>query len=441
MIASQVFLCILLLVAGYIIYKLCDEQEHLKRKLVRYENLESQEEYNKQLEDEIANKHNQAVYLEEQYEKFSRKLSTVRQELGVAEEALEFQSFGFYESQYNFLTSADYLIQLESIKKRQKQLIKSRSAVLCSTNWSILSSEKDGAKFMEGFQKLILTVFNENCDEIISKTRPGKIEKSRLSIEKKFLSLNKISGIIHCEITRKYLDLKFIQLDLIYEMELIKKEEKEKAQQALGDKKVRDAIEKAEREKQAADARAQSYRQKIDDIRRQLESSYQEEIILVGQQKEHLEDQVTKLSELLKQAQADSEAAENSSRMFKAGYVFVISNIGSLGKDMYRICSTRRSNEDSHIPEMAPVVPFPFDIHFKFFSSDVNESIKLLHEKFKDYRVNTANSRRDFFKISIEEIETAIKDLQQKTGNVKDITYNKNPEAGEYYQTQAKLKA
>jgi hypothetical protein len=179
-----------------------------------------------------------------------------------------------------------------------------------------------------------------------------------------------------------------------------------------------------------AEEREQKYQREIDEIR-------QKEISLARGEKEKYQEKLEQLESLLKEAQGDREAAEVRSRMIKAGHVFVVSNIGSFGRDIYRICATRSVDEDSYISGMTPVVPFPFDIHFKFFSGDVNETLRLLHEKFQDRRVNTANLRRDFFQVSFEEIVNAINAVRQQTGNLKNFTVEeKVPTAYEYRKTQ-----
>lgn len=450
---SQSLLLMLLLFSGIYIYRLCGEKEYLKKELNRYTTLSSKEDYIQELEDdisskhnqvihleekydtflqkidsaksklgileeglefedEIANKHNQVIYLEEQYEKFSRNVNSIKNELGILEEELELQSFGFYQPKYDFISSSDYLIQLDSIKSQQKQLAKNGSAVLCPISWSISDSKRDGKKFVTSFQKLILTVFNENCDEIISKTKPGKIEKSKLAIERKFSSLNKTSRIIQCEITEEYLKLKFCQLDLAYEMELIKQEEKEIAKQAQLDKRERDKIEKAEAEVRENEEREAIFQQRIYEIQRKQK----DEIAWSEVEKEEMRLEIERLQSSLKDTQNQREAAEIRVRRCKSGHIFVISNIGSFGRDIYRICLTTSVDEDNYIAVMNPIVPFPFDVHAKFFSEDAREVLKILHEKFHDRRVNKVNLRRDFFQVSFEEISQAIDSIRKNQG-------------------------
>ncbi|WP_256423080.1 GIY-YIG nuclease family protein [Tolypothrix sp. PCC 7910] len=125
----------------------------------------------------------------------------------------------------------------------------------------------------------------------------------------------------------------------------------------------------------------------------------------------------------------------SESRRLKSGYVYVVSNIGSLGRDVYRICMTSRGDE--YIKEMNPNVPFQFDIHFKIYSEDASDTLQQLHQLFDDKRVNIVNSRRDFFKVSMDEIEQAVKAIKKKTGLLRIDEFEQAPQAYEYRQTLA----
>jgi hypothetical protein len=116
----------------------------------------------------------------------------------------------------------------------------------------------------------------------------------------------------------------------------------------------------------------------------------------------------------------------------------VISNIGTLGRDVYRICMTKRNdNEDGYVRSMTPEVPFPFDIHFKFISEDASDTLRRLHQRFEDRRVNVVNPRREFFRVSYDEIAQAIEEIQKETGSLKNIRSERSPQAYEYRRTQA----
>ena len=114
-----------------------------------------------------------------------------------------------------------------------------------------------------------------------------------------------------------------------------------------------------------------------------------------------------------------------------AGYVYIISNIGAFGENIFKIGVTRRLEPLDRIRELSSAsVPFKFDVHALIFSYQAYNLEKELHNLFDNKRVNLVNNRKEFFNISIEEVETAL-------SKYKDLTFefNKIPDAEEYRET------
>jgi hypothetical protein len=422
----------ILIGTGVWLYVLSERNGSLRESLQRYSSISSQEDFNASLSQEIQARQQQAAYFEDQCISLEARLKDLRKEVSYLEEEAEIQAFGFYEPIYNFIVSDDYMHQLRSIRQQQRHMITNDLAILCPVGWTVGDSKKDGEKLVKNFKKLILKIFNAECDEIIKGVKIGRVELAQARIEKQFASLNKISQVIQCSIVNDYLSLKIRELQLQYELEIKKQEEREIASQVKKEKKEREEIEKAEVEIREAEERERVYQQELDEIQQK-----QMQLALTESEKAELELKVEGLTSLLEQAGVDREAAEARSRMIRSGHIFIISNIGSFGRNMYRICATRSVNEDSYISTMTPVVPFPFDIHFKFFSGDVNKTLKDLYDRFQDRRVNTANLRRDFFHASFEDIAHAVSEIRQRDGNLKNFSIEeKAPNAYEYRKTQ-----
>ncbi len=115
----------------------------------------------------------------------------------------------------------------------------------------------------------------------------------------------------------------------------------------------------------------------------------------------------------------------------RAGYVYVISNIGAFGGSVVKIGMTRRLEPLDRIRELGDAsVPFPFDIHALYFSDDAVTLETELHNAFAERRLNHANYRREFFFATPEEVRDI---LAQKLGNL--LEYAAKPEAEQYYQS------
>ena len=115
----------------------------------------------------------------------------------------------------------------------------------------------------------------------------------------------------------------------------------------------------------------------------------------------------------------------------KAGYVYVISNIGSFGEDIFKIGMTRRLEPMDRIKELSSAsVPFEFDVHAMIFSTDAPSLETALHQHFEKRSVNKVNLRKEFFKVSINEIESFVKENYNNT-----VEFTKTAIAKEYRQS------
>ena len=142
-------------------------------------------------------------------------------------------------------------------------------------------------------------------------------------------------------------------------------------------------------------------------------------------------DKIKELEDKLRNLEADKKTVLEREANAKAGFVYVISNIGSFGENIYKIGMTRRLEPMDRIKELSSAsVPFEFDVHAMIFSDNAPELESLLHKHFEKQSVNRVNLRKEFFHVSLDEIEKVVHD------NFNDIaTFTKVPIAKEYRQT------
>lgn len=151
----------------------------------------------------------------------------------------------------------------------------------------------------------------------------------------------------------------------------------------------------------------------------QLESSPDNADLLV--KKTALEDQLNEISKAL----SDIDYREANQ---KAGYVYIISNIGAFGPNVYKIGMTRRLDPQDRIDELGDAsVPFNFDVHAMIFSDDAPALEAALHKAFEDRKLNMVNTRREFFDVSLDEIKSVIRKNFDKTVEFIDV-----PDAEQY---------
>lgn len=384
------------------------------------------------LKEKLKSMQNNLVSLELEKVKFNKdiedlmnKIYKLERELSSLEDTLDINYHGLYEPKYEFENSSIYKTRLDAIRLRQKDMIKAKLATNHDLNWTIGNDKKKGKEFILDTIKLILRAFNNECDNIIIKVKFNNIEASEKKIKKVFDDLNKLTDMQNVSITNNYLKLKLEELYLKYEYECKLQAEKEE-QQAIKEQMREEA--KALKELEAAMKKIEKeethFNNAIKDIHYKIESASDKEKDKLLAKLKELED---KLLEIEKSKQDISNREKNT----RAGYVYVISNIGSFGENIYKIGMTRRLEPMDRVKELGDAsVPFAFDVHALIFSDDAPALENALHKKFENYSVNKVNLRKEFFNVSLEDIE---KEVNANHNAV--IEFTKIAEAKEYRES------
>ncbi len=401
--------------------------DRLRKDLRRYESLTSREERERQLDSNIA-------ALEKQEEFLTTQIRNLQQESRELDAKVYLQAIDYYEPKFNFIKSSEYIIHQKNIKLDQERMRKDGKAFISNIKLTLDGNQRKGDKMIKSLLNLIKEAFETQCEYAIREVKYNNVLILENRINNSFKKLNKLSEITHCEISREYLNLKIKELYLKYELEEKQQEEKQKEreirEQMKQEEKERLNFEKARREAEEAEQIEKQYEEDIEKVRREMEQA-------VGTQLDDYNRQIKYLQEQLSKAQADKEKAISDFTRLKSGYIYVISNIGSLGRDIYRIFMTKSSKPDAYVRTMNPSVPFPFDVHFKLFSEDASETEQYLHQQFNDKRVNIANEKREFFKVRLDEIEQVVQKIYRETGALTIEKFEKVPQALEYRRTQA----
>lgn len=317
-------------------------------------------------------------------------------------------SAGFYKSKYAFNDSKKFEDQMVLIKDRQRNMIKDNSAIICRTEWVVGDSRAEGKKMIDRIIKLGLSAFNVQCDNEILKVKFGNIGKAEEKIYKIFEVVNKLLEANHCNISSHFLKLKLEELQLAYEYQeqLFKEkaEQKELREQMREEEKARKEIERNQKEAEKEEKR---YLEALEKARAELDKKSESEKFSF----------LTKIADLefkLKEAQENKERAIAQAELTRSGHVYVISNLGSFGENVYKIGMTRRLDPQERIDELGDAsVPFEFDVHAMIKSEDAPALEKKLHDTFTGKRINKVNLRKEFFKVTLEEIEKEVKNFHK----------------------------
>ena len=414
-----------------------EEIRLLKLQLERYKPIiDVEAEANKQqreLEQLITQKQTEIKNLENDFNKLSsdyqsalETYSRLRKEISLYENKLDLIEFGVYEPIFDFEKSEDYREEQKKVIDRQKEMISSESAAICRTNWTIDGSEAKGRASTKRYIKLTLRAFNGECDSLIAKVKWNNVNQMRDRIIKSFETINKLGESQTVRIQYDYLDLKLKELNLEYEYQQKRQKEKEElraAQEAMREEeKVRREFEQAQKE---AEKEESAYQKALEKARKEMEQ-------VTGEKHYKLQAQIEKLEQELKEAQEKKERAISMAQQTKRGHVYVISNIGSFGEQVFKIGMTRRLEPEDRVKELGDAsVPFQFDIHAMIYSEDAPTLESELHKTFTDNKVNMLNYRKEFFNVTIDEIEKKVKEIGI------DAEFQKIPEAMEYRETMA----
>lgn len=336
------------------------------------------------------------------------------------------QECAIYEPRYDFATSLQYKEELDEVRQYQKDMIKDKSAVIYSENWTVDGSLAKGRKMTNGNIKVILRCFNSECEAAINKIKYNNIHTIEKRIQTSFNILNQAFKTAKVAITEDYLDLKFDELYLGYEFERKKAEEKEA---------LREQREK-EREEKALQKEVENKKKKINKEITHLQKLVKELNLRLAETKDENEkndilSQLEAANQNIKEYTDEEKELDYRLENLGAGYVYIISNIGAFGKDIFKIGVTRRLDPLERINELSSAsVPFKFDVHALIFSYNAYQLETELHNKFSKNRVNKVNNRKEFFKVSID-------DLEKELMNYKDLTieFTKTPDAEEYNES------
>jgi hypothetical protein len=376
-------------------------------------------------ESEVQKQIQQKISMLEELTAIEKQIDETKLDLIEFQNEVLLQSFGFYEPKFDFITSEEYKVRLDMIRKQQKEMVKNKVATYHSETWTVDGSKSKGNALNNSNIKITLNSFNNECDFAISKVTFNNMESMEKRIQRAFENINKVNKHNKIEIRSSYLKLKLDELHLAYEYAQKKEEEKEEQrlikEQMREEERVKREIEK---EKQKIEKEEKHFKQEIQNLQMRFLSAHQEERVT-------LETKIRELEEKLVLVEKDKEDVYNREQNTRAGYVYIISNIGSFGEDIYKIGMTRRLEPLDRVKELGDAsVPFSFDIHAMIFSDDAPKLEKALHDTFQDKSVNKVNYRKEFFHVSLTEIETVVKSNHNKT-----VEFTRIAEAKEYRET------
>lgn len=366
-------------------------------------------------------------------QKLEQKIYTLNAEIERKKEYIVFlddetlyQEFGLYTPVYNLMNSEAYKDKLSVVREQQKNMIKNNTAAYFPTNFTYNNSLAQGKKLVADNVKQILRAFNNECEAIIDKVKFNNVDSIRKRIIKSCDDLNKLNAKMQISISPAYVGLKLQEMNLCYEYAVKKQEEKEEQKRIRAEQREAQKLQKEiEEARKSSEKERTHYKNALHRAEVQLQSANGTERMILEERIAEIQQQISSIEEELKQI--DYREANQ-----RAGYVYIISNIGSFGENIYKIGMTRRLDPMDRVDELGDAsVPFGFDVHAMIFSDDAPALESALHRAFDSKKVNMVNTRREFFQVTLEEIEDVVKKNFDQT-----VEFTKIPRAQQYRESQ-----
>ncbi len=278
----------------------------------------------------------------------------------------------------------------------------------------------------------VVDAFNGKVDSILSRVKHDNAGKLEQEIRDAFTLVTfNGKGFRDARITEGYLAARLDELKwaaITHQLALQEREEQQCAKEQ--------AREEARAEKERARALHEAAKER-ETMRRAMEQAQEQFEHAAGEQKAMYEARLREMVERLKQVEEREQRAISMAQQTKRGHVYIISNIGSFGDDVYKIGLTRRFDPRDRIDELGGAsVPFGFDVHATILSDDAPALELKLHKHFLLRQMNKVNHRKEFFRVSLKEIREEIEKL-----GLTGINWTMTGQAKEYRETLATEKA
>ena len=436
-------------------YKILDMTEQLKKEY-EAKKLTAQEDFQKHLDSidkSIAEKNsecqnilNQLEELRSQEVKLNKNVKTQTNKLNKSKELVKAINYTFdkylnYEpSQSTLRFPENQLSELEEIspsvilKLHCMDIKDLRKAYRLNDKQidSILQkySARYTTKANQAIYKLMVIALRAELQNILYNLKYEKLDTSIWDVKKvtqKFLKVaaegnQSIAGTLTKFIGEiEYLFINAVKIEYNY---YVKKEQARQEQLAIREQMRQEAQERKalEAERKKVEKEESKYNTEIEKLQNQLQSDSSSEL-------EQLNARILQLQAQLSEVVLKKEEISNLANG-KAGNVYVISNLGSFGENVFKIGMTRRLNPQDRVDELGNAsVPFKFDVHSFIFSDDAVGLESKLHEMLNQKRVNKVNMRKEFFNVTIDELEELVTEIEPTA------EFNRTMAAEEYRQS------
>jgi hypothetical protein len=289
--------------------------------------------------------------------------------------------------------------ELKAARERTKMMIKNGTAATCDY---VEASRRETAI------NFVIDAFNGKVDSILSRVRHDNPGVLKQEIQDAFSIVNYNGKAFRdARITEEYLNSRLNELRWSAVAQELKLQEREEQ------RRIKEQIREEEKARKEYERAIREAAKEEDLLKKAIEKAQQQIEKVSAEQKFKYEQQLLELGQKLKEAEERNQRALSMAQQTRRGHVYIISNIGSFGENVYKIGLTRRLEPLDRIRELGDSsVPFEFDVHALLFSEDAPALESKLHKHFVFMQMNKVNHRKEFFKVDLKHIREEIEKLQ-----------------------------
>jgi hypothetical protein len=298
------------------------------------------------------------------------------------------ESFGFNEAGQ----------KLKQARERTRQLTRGGTAATC--DYAEANRRQTAIAF-------VLDAFNGKVDSILSLVKEDNVGTLRQKIKDAFALVNMNGQAFrNARITDDYLAARLQELEWAAAAQELKNREREEQ------RRIKEQIREEEKARREYERAIRDAEKEEEAIKKAMERIQKDVAKASDEQRQRYEAQLAELAQKLTAAEEKNRRALSMAQQTKTGHVYVISNIGSFGEDVFKIGLTRRLEPLDRIRELGDAsVPFEFDVHAMILSEDAPALEHSLHRHFLASQMNKVNPRKEFFRVPIATIREEIEKL------------------------------
>lgn len=324
---------------------------------------------------------------------------------------------GIYQYKHPLENAVAYQGALEHIRSAIKEFVLGGSAIEASTRFAFDNSLAKGRKMAAELGKIMLRAYNAEAENCVRYVKAGNLKAAQKRLTTAATTIARYASMMEMQISKDYHELRMRELELVADYQMKVQEEREAARE-----------ERARlREEQRAERELRAERERLEKEREHYATA------LAALELSGLDGNRQALADKL--AELDAAIADNDYRIanIRAGYVYVISNVGSFGQGIVKIGMTRRIDPMERVRELGSAsVPFGFDVHALFFSDDAVGVEAELHRRFAHKRVNRVNLRREYFYTAPSEVKLELADIAR--GSL--LEFKEQADAEQYHTSE-----